>query len=426
MVRGRQLLIIGLLIILSSSVLAVKKVKDIPLNNPPIIQNYNPLDQYSLSIKEGESVLFNVQAFDPENDLLIYKWYYDNQLVYKQDPDYYHNYQSSWNYVSNYYSNGSHLVRMEVSDGMGIAAQQWSMFIKDNNPQQQPPKGSLCVMNLSEGENFGEIIKCTVTFESWLDDVTDGSVVNCNGEIGAGNNTLFGQDRSPNSTGITMNYTSTKNITVVSQFQNWTYVPNGNMSCVPAVAASGLEYWNRTLPGLLRGQGVNQTANRLHRFLRTNETKGTPMINFSNGIISWINGTKYPVNMSITIVGDSVAYNASFIAGGVNFSTINGTGDGFFPVAPNMIFFEFINKNEFTILIVQGWGGQHAIAIHSISNTTNSNGNYDAAIMDPATGEIKETEIDNRGAICIKYDNDGKCDEWREIMEVWSISLRDD
>ncbi|HLC56139.1 MAG TPA: hypothetical protein VJJ23_02775 [Candidatus Nanoarchaeia archaeon] len=428
MVKGRLFLILIVLIVLSSFVLGAKKVKNIPTNNPPIIQFYSPANFYPISMKEGESVLFYVQTFDPENDLLIYRWYYDNKLAYIQDPDYYHNYQSSWNYISDYYSNGSHLVRVEVSDGIGITAQQWSMFINDNsNPPQQPPKEGLCVMNLSEGENYGEIMKCSTTFDSFLQDtLNQNDIVNCNGGVGGGNDTLFGQDRSPGSIGITKNYTHTKNITVVKQFQNWTYVPHGNMSCVPAVTASGLEYWNRTLPGLLRGLGVNQTANRLHRFFRTNETLGTPMINFSNGIIGWINGTKYPINMSITIVGNSVAYNASYIAGGVNFSTINGTGDDFFPVAPNMIFFEFISKNEFTILIIQGWGGQHAIAIHSLSNVKNADGNYDVAIMDPATGEIKETEIDDRGAICIKYDDNGKCEEWREIMEIWSISLRDD
>ncbi len=417
--RRLILFLIGFVILFSIATEArtIISVDDIPLNNPPIIQFYSPQNLFIL-IKEGDSILFNVQAFDPENDLLTYRWYYDNKLVYKQNPDYYHNYQSSWNYVSNYYSNGSHFVRVEVSDGIGITAQQWNMNIKDRDAPARPPINQKCVID----SETGEIIKCAVTIESLVEEIGDVNY-DCNAQEA---NTKFGRDRSPNSTGITRNYTHTKNITTVSQFQNWTHVPNGNYSCVPAVVTSGLEYWNRTLPSIMRNLSIFEVANRLHRLMETNaSTGGTTTNGLLNGLTFWLNRTAYAGNMSITIIGAGIDRNNSVIGRGVNVSFVTGTGDGFFPVSISMILNEFISKNEFVILSIETTAGNHAVAIHSISNTPNSNGNYDIAVMDPASGEIKETEIRSDGVICTRYDEQGTCEEWTTVTRIISISIND-
>ena len=248
------------------------------------------------------------------------------------------------------------------------------------------------------------------------DSIFDTSVT-CN--LGNG---VFVNDNSPNSTGLTRNYTHTKNITVSSQFQNWTVVSRGNMSCAPTCTGSAMEFWNRTFPGLMRNMSLFNSTNTLHKFMRTNETTGTTIRDFLNGAAWWINRSGYAKNMSITLRGNIVNGNSSFLHHGVNTTTITGTGDIFNPLDINAIFDEFITKNEFVMLIIEVPGGFHVVAIHSISNVPNANGNYDVALMDPATGEIIETEISPNGDICTEYNPDGSCNAVTTLQGLLSIS----
>lgn len=240
-----------------------------------------------------------------------------------------------------------------------------------------------------------------------------------------GHQSPFVNDRSPNSTGITRNYTHMKNISVVSQHQNWTAVRSGNKSCVPAVSGSAIEFWNRTLPSFTRNMSsLFNITDRLHRMMGTTAENGTTLRGFIVGITTWINRTSYAKNMTVKIRGAGVS-NGSSVISGVNVSGTEGTGDAFNPVNAQMIIEEFITKNEFVIIIIENpfAGGFHAIAIHSMSNVPNERGNYDVAVMDPESGEIIETEIEPDGSICTEYDEQGNCKTAADIQQIRSISM---
>lgn len=87
-----------------------------------------------------------------------------------------------------------------------------------------------------------------------------------------------------------------------------------------------------------------------------------------------------------------------------------------------MILEEFVAKMEFVILVIEVPGGFHTVAIHSMNHTPSSNGNYDVALMDPATGEIIETQIEPNGDICTEWDNAGNCVSSTTLQGIWSIS----
>ncbi len=271
------------------------------------------------------------------------------------------------------------------------------------------------------GFEVGELILLNDNRFGDLESLFEPGYVQC--EISG--NSPFVNDRSPNSTGVTRNYTHTKNITGVNQHQNWTNAKNGTKSCVPAGVTSAIEYWNRTLRGFGRNMTLFNITDRLHRMMGTTPENGTSISGFIHGITVWINRTGYAKNMTVTIRGAGVR-NGSSVVNGVNTSGIEGTGDAFNPVNIQMILEEFINKNEFVMLIVEHFGAFHAVAIHSISNTPNSNGNYDVALMDPETGEIVETEIEPDGDICVEYDSEGNCVRAITLQQIWSISLVSD
>lgn len=56
-----------------------------------------------------------------------------------------------------------------------------------------------------------------------------------------------------------------------------------------------------------------------------------------------------------------------------------------------------------------------------MNDTANSDGARDIALMDPATGEIIETQIDKDGNLCVEWNGD-TCANVRPIQQVWSIS----
>lgn len=244
-------------------------------------------------------------------------------------------------------------------------------------------------------------------------DIEDG------GEVGTG---VFVNDRSPHSKNLTRNYTRTTDVAVVSQFQNWSSVSSGKMSCVPTVAGAAIDYWNDTLPSVARNAtSLSEIIDRLHRMMGTNVNTGTSDRRFLEGITAWINRAGYGKNMTITKRGGGIK-NGTGTLNGVNVSGIAGTGDDWNPVSAGMIIDEFFTKKEFVILIMEVPEGAHAVAVHSMSNTTNSDGAYDVAVMDPAGGEIRETQIEPNGNICVEWGEDGKCKTVRPILQIWSIS----
>ncbi len=245
--------------------------------------------------------------------------------------------------------------------------------------------------------------------------------VNCG--IGSG---VFVNDRSQNSSGVTRNYTRSLNTTVVKQFQNWTSAASGNMSCVPAAVGAAIEYWNRTLPGFSRNMTLFNITDRLHRMMGTTPQNGTSIPGFLSGVTVWINRTGHARNMSITFRGDVIGGNKSALVNGVNTTSITGTGDPYNPIDAGMVIEEFSAKKEFVLLIIEVHGGSHAIAIHSMNSAKNSDGSRDIAVMDPATGEIIETQMYEDGSVCVEWNPDGTCANVRPVQQVWSISMLGD
>ncbi len=116
----------------TSSVYQDVKITVNNVNRAPIIDNFNPIDN-SISIREGDSILFTQSSHDPDNDQINFKWYFDNIFISSS---------SSWNYISNYYSAGSHIVRLDVSDNSLITSHSWDINIANRDPPSYPPRKS--------------------------------------------------------------------------------------------------------------------------------------------------------------------------------------------------------------------------------------------------------------------------------------------
>lgn len=88
---------------------------------PPIITSFVP-SASSIEIDETKAVLFNVSAYDLNQDILRYGWFFDGFLVSTQ---------SYFLYVPTFYDEGTHIVRVVVSDGVFNVTKNWSVNVID-------------------------------------------------------------------------------------------------------------------------------------------------------------------------------------------------------------------------------------------------------------------------------------------------------
>ncbi|MEW5760974.1 MAG: hypothetical protein AB1779_09430, partial [Candidatus Thermoplasmatota archaeon] len=96
-------------------------------NNPPIIDEYSP--QTDISISEGESIVFNIIAHDPEGKDIIYIWKLNSEIVGKGSKKLY----SSYTFFTDYNSAGNYTIEVAVSDGEIIVSHSWNITVKDLN-----------------------------------------------------------------------------------------------------------------------------------------------------------------------------------------------------------------------------------------------------------------------------------------------------
>ncbi|MBS3097333.1 hypothetical protein J4209_00900 [Candidatus Woesearchaeota archaeon] len=86
----------------------------------PMISDYTPSDNPSLD--EGSSLEFAVSATDLNKDLLSYSWALDINKVSNE---------KSFVYTPSYEDEGTHNIKVEVSDGKSTVSQEWSVTVNN-------------------------------------------------------------------------------------------------------------------------------------------------------------------------------------------------------------------------------------------------------------------------------------------------------
>ena len=92
----------------------------------PVIESFNP-EQEALSIKETESIEFSVLATDLNKDELSYKWFLGNKEV-KDGNEY--------TYDTTYNDDGSHEIRVEISDGTSTISHEWDADVENVDAEE--------------------------------------------------------------------------------------------------------------------------------------------------------------------------------------------------------------------------------------------------------------------------------------------------
>jgi len=87
----------------------------------PIIEYFTP-EQETLSIKESESIEFMISATDLNKDKLKYEWFLDGKKV-KDGQEY--------TYDTTYNDDGSHEIRVEISDGTATTSNEWDVNVEN-------------------------------------------------------------------------------------------------------------------------------------------------------------------------------------------------------------------------------------------------------------------------------------------------------
>jgi len=110
------------------------------LNSAPTIDSYNP--ESPQTIDESESIEFTHTSSDLDGDDLTYDWLLD---------DVQQSITQNWTYITDYFSSGSHILVLQVSDGMDIAIQNW--IVNVNNINRKPIWGSVPENQIIEEDN---------------------------------------------------------------------------------------------------------------------------------------------------------------------------------------------------------------------------------------------------------------------------------
>lgn len=106
----------------------------------PAIEGFSP-KKTAVTIKETESVDFNIEASDLNKDELSYSWKLDGTEVGTD---------KSYNYKTTYDDSGAHTVKADVSDGNDAATQLWSVTVEDVN--RKPTLKEILPVKIKEAE----------------------------------------------------------------------------------------------------------------------------------------------------------------------------------------------------------------------------------------------------------------------------------
>ena len=95
------------------------------VNRPIAVTSIKPTDGGPLTINQGESITFSIDAFDPDGNDLNYNWMVDNALVSSTD---------SYLFATNQTSGSSYTVDLIVADGDGyILNKSWDITVIPNS-----------------------------------------------------------------------------------------------------------------------------------------------------------------------------------------------------------------------------------------------------------------------------------------------------
>jgi len=111
-------------------------------DRPAIITSASPKDD-RLSMSEGESISFEVSAFDADGDDLSYRW-----VVNEKDVDV----GKSFVFSPGFGSAGAHTVEVVVDDGTVSVSKEWLVIVKDVN--QAPVLQKLGDISTKEGDTL--------------------------------------------------------------------------------------------------------------------------------------------------------------------------------------------------------------------------------------------------------------------------------
>jgi PGF-pre-PGF domain-containing protein len=90
------------------------------INDLPVIDSYSPSG--TVTMDEGQSKEFNVNASDPDGTIPSYEWYLDDVLV---DDD------SGYTYIADFTDSGQHTLTVYVKDEISNVSQSWTINVND-------------------------------------------------------------------------------------------------------------------------------------------------------------------------------------------------------------------------------------------------------------------------------------------------------
>ncbi|MEW5759536.1 MAG: PKD domain-containing protein, partial [Candidatus Thermoplasmatota archaeon] len=90
------------------------------INRPPEIKNFNP--KTNPTIKEGESITFNITPYDPDGITPTIIWKLNGSVVC---------HEQSYTFIANYTSAGIYTVNVSVTDGEFYTSHQWTLTVVD-------------------------------------------------------------------------------------------------------------------------------------------------------------------------------------------------------------------------------------------------------------------------------------------------------
>ncbi|MBN1970587.1 MAG: DUF5011 domain-containing protein [Candidatus Delongbacteria bacterium] len=74
-----------------------------------VVNSLIPVNNSTIEIFENQDYQFSIDAYDPDNDELVYQWILDDELLNENS--------ASYNYFADYESNGNHTLKLNVTDG---------------------------------------------------------------------------------------------------------------------------------------------------------------------------------------------------------------------------------------------------------------------------------------------------------------------
>jgi len=115
-------------------------------NRAPEIDRADP-ESATITVYVGDNETFSIEASDPDNDTLYYKWKLDGDLVAEGDNT------TSYFYEPTNDDIGSHTVAVEVSDGDLTTTHTWSVSVENRGPEITSVEPSSAAVTIIAGDS---------------------------------------------------------------------------------------------------------------------------------------------------------------------------------------------------------------------------------------------------------------------------------